>query len=251
MKYILLYFLLFFIYSVVGYITEITFIAITKNKFTLSRGFLVGPYLPIYGTGALIITLLLTKYKNDYIVLFFMSCIICGIIEYMTSYIMEKLFKLRWWDYTDEPFNINGRICLSNIIDFGLGGLIIVEITNPILFIFLKKIPISVIYIISIICIIIMITDYIISIRTIINLEINITNYTTKDSTSIIKEEVRKSLSKYSILNTRLINAFPNINLLDKNNKNKIKEIKEIINKSKIEYEKIKKERKLKRKNNR
>ena len=122
---------LFFIYSVIGYIAEVIYVSITEKRFAISRGFLIGPYLPIYAAGILSMVFLLDKYKDDLFVLFFMSVVICSFIEYMTSYVMEKLFHLRWWDYSNFKFNINGRICLINSALFGIAGVFGVRYLNP------------------------------------------------------------------------------------------------------------------------
>ena len=100
-----IYFLLFIIYSVVGWIIEIIDVAIL-NKKIVNRGFLIGPYCPVYGVGALLMLIFLNKYVYDPFILFCMSFLICGILEYLTSYIMEKLFKARWWDYSSNKFNL-------------------------------------------------------------------------------------------------------------------------------------------------
>ena len=113
------YFLLFMTYAFLGWLMEVTLGLIQSKKF-VNRGFLIGPYCPIYGFGGLLITFLLQKYVNDPIVLFFMALIICGILEYVTSYLMEKIFHARWWDYSNKKYNINGRVCLDTIIPFGL-----------------------------------------------------------------------------------------------------------------------------------
>ena len=124
------YFLLFIIYSFMGWIMEIIDNIIVKHKI-VNRGFLLGPYCPIYGFGCLSLIFFLSNYKSDPIILFFMAIVICSILEYSTSYIMEKLFKLRWWDYTDKKFNINGRICAETMIPFGLLGTLVICIINP------------------------------------------------------------------------------------------------------------------------
>lgn len=116
---------LYYIYSIAGWIMETVSVSIQKRKF-VDRGFLIGPYCPIYGTGVVAITVLLKKYSDDVVATFFMSIIICGILEYMTSYFMEKIFKARWWDYTNRKFNINGRVCLQNLVIFGILGTFIV-----------------------------------------------------------------------------------------------------------------------------
>ena len=106
------YFVLFLIYSFIGWLMEISF-TLYKDKTLVNRGFLMGPYCPIYGCGCILIILLLKRYLNDFIVLFIMSMVICSILEYLTSYIMEKLFKARWWDYSKKKFNIKVVIFTS------------------------------------------------------------------------------------------------------------------------------------------
>lgn len=123
------YFLLFIIYSMIGWTIEVLLQFIEKKRL-INRGFLIGPYCPIYGFGAVVMTLILDKYQDNLIILFGMSMLICTVLEYLTSYIMEKLFKARWWDYSQKKFNLNGRVCLENSVLFGLGGVILLKFTN-------------------------------------------------------------------------------------------------------------------------
>ena len=116
------WFLLFLLYSIIGYIAEVVSCSITLKKIVLNRGFLIGPYLPIYGFGCLIMVWLLFRYEDDLLVLFIMSAFFCTVLEYFTSLLMEKLFKLRWWDYSNRKFQINGRVCLNNALLFGFSG---------------------------------------------------------------------------------------------------------------------------------
>ena len=99
-------FYIFIIYSILGWLMEVIIVSSKKRKIT-ARGFLIGPWCPIYGFGALFITLLLKKYYNDPVALFIMSFLMGTILEYVTSYLMEKLFHARWWDYSDHKFQIN------------------------------------------------------------------------------------------------------------------------------------------------
>ena len=124
-------FILFFIYSVLGYIVESISVSMIEGKVVWSRGFLIGPYIPIFGTGSILMVLILKKYYDDIFALFIMSMIVCLTLEYLTSYIMEKLFKARWWDYSDRRFNINGRICLETMVPFGLLGCLLMYVINP------------------------------------------------------------------------------------------------------------------------
>ena len=93
----LYYFFIFIIYTFLGWVLEVAFIFIKTKRF-VNRGFLIGPACPIYGFGALIMMFYLTQYKDEPFTVFIMGAFICSTLEYITSYIMEKIFKARWWD---------------------------------------------------------------------------------------------------------------------------------------------------------
>ncbi len=133
LKSVELYILLFFTYSFAGWLMESIGGIFIVKKF-VNRGFLIGPYCPVYGVGVVIVTLLLKNYINDVLALFVFATLICGMLEYFTSYIMEKLFNARWWDYHNKKFNINGRICLETLIPFGIAATVILSYINPFLF---------------------------------------------------------------------------------------------------------------------
>src|SRR5574344_2723105 len=143
------YFLLFMFYSFLGWIVEVVCKLIEKHKF-INRGFLIGPYCPIYGWSCIFMILTLTKYENDPIILFLMAIVICSILEYFTSYFMELIFKTRWWDYSKKKYNINGRICLETMIPFGILGTIVIYIINPFFLGIINKIPQDIQFIIAI-----------------------------------------------------------------------------------------------------
>ena len=205
------YFLLFIIYSFFGWLIEIINTLIIEGKF-VNRGFLIGPYCPIYGVGALLITFALDRYSSDPLVLFVMSVILCCILEYLTSYLMEKLFNTRWWDYSDKKFNINGRICLEAAILFGLLGVLIIYILNPCFYFLLTHIPEILITILFIIILLFFVLDFAVSFKiiTTIKTDIKTANLNTaKDTTEEISDYVRKILLNNTILNRRLVHAFP------------------------------------------
>ena len=209
------YFLLFIIYSFIGWIVELINVFIIEHKI-VDRGFLIGPYLPIYGFGALFIIAFLSKYKSDLITLFCMSTIICATLEYITSFIMEKLFHARWWDYSSNKFNINGRICLETASLFGIGGCIIIYIIQPILdsiILFFNPLFLN---IAAIVLAIIFVADLLVSFKIIYSFK-TITNDVRKDSSNEINKMVKKVLSSRSIFTKRLILAFPNVQALTKN----------------------------------
>lgn len=225
-----IYFLLFFIYSVSGWILEVTCKSIEAKRF-INRGFLIGPYCPIYGCGAIIITVLLKKYISDWIVLFFMSFITCGILEYITSYIMEKLFCARWWDYSRRKYNINGRICLETLIPFGIMGLIVMYVTNPFIINNLLKVPEHTLNIIAIVLVSIFVIDIIISFKVVSNVRITSTrlNRGSEDNTEEITAKIKEILRSKSILNRRLIDAYPNLQAIIRQKTEEIKEKTEAV----------------------
>lgn len=227
------YFLLFIIYAVIGWCMEVICKLIQYKKF-VDRGFLIGPYCPIYGVGALLITFFLNKYVQDPVVLFVMAVVVCGILEYLTSYFMEKIYHARWRDYSSKKFNINGRICLSNLIAFGILGMFIMYISNPFLIGQLEKLPSLWLNIIFWSVLSIFVIDNIVS--GIIN---NSIKTTTKqlgekmDNTEEITKKVREILQKKSALHRRLINAYPKIQAVKFKIKEKTRKIKEQIEEQK------------------
>lgn len=204
-----IYFLLFISYAFLGWCMEVICKLIEKGKF-INRGFLIGPYCPIYGWGAIAITLLLKKYTYDVLVLFVMSTIICSIIEYFTSYFMEKRYHARWWDYSNKKFNINGRICLETLIPFGILGVIIMYVTNPWLLNIYEKIPAIYLHVITAMLAIIFLVDNIISSNVISSINKEGSKFV-KDNTEEITEKVKQILREKSWLHRRLINAYPNL----------------------------------------
>lgn len=220
-----IYFLLFMIYAFLGWIMEVTGKLIELKKF-VNRGFLIGPYCPIYGCGAILITFLLGKFVKYPILLFFMAILVCGTLEYLTSYFMEKFFHARWWDYSKRKFNINGRVCLNTIIPFGLLGMFIMYVSNPFLLKELEKMPEIALNIIFWIVLAIFLIDNIVSTKV-----IGTIGKTTKkigkelDNTEEITKKVKEILTEKSSLYRRFLNAYPSIQSI----KVKIKEKKENI----------------------
>lgn len=185
-----IYFMLFIIYSILGWIMECTLGLIQKHKF-INRGFLIGPYCPIYGVGVVSVSLLLTRFSNNIIVLFLLSTIICGTLEYLTSYFMEKIFKARWWDYSQKKFNINGRICIETLIPFGIISTFVICIANPWMIDKLHLIPHNILNYIVIVILILYIIDCCISFNIILRFK-NL-NKQEKDNTEEITKKVRET----------------------------------------------------------
>lgn len=199
---ILYLFLFFIIYSFIGWFIEVAAVFFNDRKF-VNRGFLMGPYCPIYGLGALIMLLIISKYENDPISLFFMFALYASILEYFTSFLMEKLFNARWWDYSHMKFNLNGRICLTNAILFGIMGVIFGYFLNPFIISLLDSIPVNILYIVSPTVIIIFIVDLSITFNVVSRLRKNIV-LLNKDMT----EDIKKQIVKF-VENNHMFKAFP------------------------------------------
>lgn len=185
-----IYFLVFLIYSILGWIMECTLGIIENHKF-VNRGFLIGPYCPIYGVGVVGVTLLLSRFTNNLFLLFILSTILCGSLEYFTSYIMEKLFHARWWDYTNRKFNINGRICLETLIPFGIISVLILKYLNPFIFNNLYRIPSNLLMYVSITLFVLYLIDTCISLKIISNFKDM--NKQAKDNTEEISKKVKET----------------------------------------------------------
>ena len=234
-----IYFLYFIILAIIGWIMEVTLQLVQKHKFS-KRGFLIGPYCPIYGCGGVLITLTLSNLSSHPVALFSTAILICGVLEYLTSYLMEKIFNARWWDYSNNKFNINGRVCLETIVPFGILGLVLIYVINPFVFDNLSKIPTNVLNIIAIIVATLFTLDLIISLTVISNVKKATKKFdkeNPKDSTDEISRKVREFLKSKSPLNRRLVEAFPELTAIIKERKEQIKqktkEIKgDIVNKA-------------------
>ena len=124
-------FLIFIMFSMVGWISEVLYVGIFHEHKFVNRGFLYGPLCPVYGFGGIVILLLPPSLYQTWIPLFFASMILCTIVEYFVSWFMEKLFHARWWDYSNYKLNIKGRICLLNSVLFGFLGLGVIRFVYP------------------------------------------------------------------------------------------------------------------------
>ena len=245
-------FLMFILYSTLGWIIEVITVFVSEKKI-VNRGFLIGPCCPIYGWGGVLITLFLTKYSDSPITLFVMAVFICAILEYATSYLMEKLFNARWWDYTDKKFNINGRICLETLSGFGLLGCILIYVTNPVMYKIFEILTPKYLNIISIILFIIFAIDSLVSLEIISKFKITTTQFRNKDNTEEITKKVREILSMKSPFTKRLIDAFPNVKTVIISFKNELRKTKDELkcvkkNLKKTEKKLKKAEKKIKKK---
>lgn len=209
MKNLEILFLLFMIYSFLGWVVDIIGHYLSTKKI-INRGFFIGPYCPIYGFGALFISFFLYFVPVKNYLFVFISCIfICSLLEYVTSYVLEKVFHARWWDYSDEMFHINGRICLKTMIPFGFLGFFIHFVTNPFFIYELSQLSCSTLFIICILLIILFTIDIILSFQVLIHFRTLISSSKAKDKTEDIREILKDKINKHQHIHKRLLTAYP------------------------------------------
>lgn len=211
------YFILFLIYSFIGWLFEV-FLTVVKEHKYINRGFLIGPIVPIWGTGAILITLIL-KETDGIFNLLVSSAFIGTFLEYVVNVLMEKLFKARWWDYSDLPFNINGRVWLGSSVLFGIGGMCVVLYLNPFFLSLINYLDSNILIYLGFIFFIIVVVDFAISCNIIKRLKLSAYSIR-KDYTEEVSKKVRAILREKSHSFNRLIKAFPDANFLFKSKKN-------------------------------
>ena len=135
--YLMLY---FFVYGFLGWCTEVAY-ATTKQRKFVNRGFLNGPICPIYGVGVTVVVYFLTPYKDNLILLYVLSTVLVTVLEGLTGYLMDKIFHHKWWDYTNQPLNIGGYVCLIFSLVWGVACVLIVRVIHPVIHKILTFIP--------------------------------------------------------------------------------------------------------------
>ena len=208
------WFIYFIIYSFLGWVMEVI-VCLVKEKRFINRGFLIGPICPIYGYGVFFIILLIEYNKHDILSVFLKSILICSILEYSTSFFMEKIFHARWWDYSDRKFNINGRICLETMIPFGILGSVVVLVIHPLIEKLVGGFSNNAIYILGISLIVLYLVDNCISCNVLSRIKNEIKEYS-KDSTEVIRKKVTKWLRNNTYLFKHIFNAFPRFSIIKK-----------------------------------
>ncbi len=219
--------LVYFTFACVGWIIEVTLKYRQFGRF-INRGFLIGPWLPIYGAGAGLITLAvegLTPVEHGVGTTFAISLIVCGFIEYFASYFMEKRFHARWWDYSQKPMNLNGRVWIGNLILFGIGGVVVIHIANPVLYSCFERFSLLAREIFAGCLSAIMITDYIISHFVLKLVKIGVES-SEEDNTEAISKDVKLLLSNKSIFYRRFADAYPDVIYRTEKVKERMEEIR-------------------------
>jgi len=204
--------LLFFAYAFLGWCIEVTLKYFQFHRF-INRGFLTGPWLPIYGSGAALITIAvkgLSPLESSVGTTFMVSFILCGVVEYMTSFVLEKRFHARWWDYSQKPMNLHGRVWIGNLILFGLGGVLIVEMINPLLLRLSGHLSFRLRETLAIILSSIFMADYVMSHFVLKLVKTGVEN-SEADDTEAINKEIRLLLNDRSFFHRRFAEAYPEV----------------------------------------
>lgn len=257
---ILLYKLIFFfvIYSLLGWISEVSY-AFYNRRIFINRGFLFGPICPIYGLGLVIVIILTNSIKNNLFLLFIFATLITSLLEYVTGFILEKLFHSKWWDYTDDPLNLHGRICLQFSIIWGLATTIIIKVIHPIIIFFIDAIPFQIIKYILYLLIFTLILDFSFTLKSLTKLKpilteilkirnelkgkyvhiVSSTKVKTLEKIEITELNLKEIMNRYntyynnlSFNHRRLLKAFPTVSIfkvenLSKQIKEKLLQLKE------------------------
>ena len=124
---------LFFLYAFLGWCVEVAFVAVTCGR-VVNRGFLNGPVCPIYGFGMLGVLYLLRPVEENLLLLFLGGMVLASALELAGGWALNRLFHTRWWDYSNEPFNLGGYICLKFSLMWGLGTVMVVRLVHPALY---------------------------------------------------------------------------------------------------------------------
>lgn len=220
----------FVVYSVAGFIIETIFGILTKGVLESRKSFLYGPFCSIYGLGAVLMILPLQKYKKNNYTLFFAGFFIGSIIEYMVSLIGELIFHIKWWDYSDQMFNINGRICVLFSLFWGLLAIYLMSDINPRIDKFIdfvkSKIPANYMKTVIIVSIVFLsfdlgITAYALqmfSVRIIHENNLNVSNKQLMDNLYekvYINDQKQKDFIYKFFDDEKMIKTFPNIKIED------------------------------------
>lgn len=206
--------LYFFIYALLGWLLEVTCKFVEEKKF-VNRGFLLGPICPIYGYCMVLLVLLIGTGDKDILSIFLKSILVCSLIEYLTSYLMEKIFKARWWDYSKNRFNINGRVCLETMLPFGLMGTLALYFVQPRFQSFLSIFTYKVRLTVAIVLTTLYVVDNIVSFKVMKKIKIQIKKHKA-DNTTAIKSQITAWINENSFLYKHIIKAFPHFKIIDR-----------------------------------
>lgn len=159
----------FYLYCFLGWCFESAYVS-CKNRKLINRGFMRGPFLPLYGSGAIIMLVLSAPYQENLLLTYISGVIGATLLEYLTGVCMEYLFKMRYWDYSNQPFNFQGYVCLSSSIAWGFLTILMTRIIHKPISLFVLAVPTVILTIAVIILTILIVADFSIAFRTALDL---------------------------------------------------------------------------------
>ena len=259
----------FFIYSVIGWVCEVLYCSVPRKKF-VNRGFMLGPWLPIYGSGAMTVIVLLEPFKSHWYLLFIFAVILTSSIEYFTSFALEKIFHVKLWDYSTYPLNLNGRICALNSSLFGLLSLFLVYVVNNPVYSFVSGLNELAVNILSLVVVAVMSGDFATSVVKMAGFrkavdEINLYKKEAEERLKELREASSENFRRYSekieerrqkhyARIRRIMNANPSLTFKGTSQarvKEQLAQVKETLEEMRIERKKAKAKKKSERKRNR
>ena len=163
-------FLYFMIYSCLGWCCETVYCSIGQKRF-VNRGFLNGPLCPVYGCGALLVIFLLKDVQSSVIPLFLSGMVVTTVLEYLTSVLLEKLFHMKWWDYSHFRFNINGRVCLLNSCEFGALSVFVMMVLHPMIERFVGRFSSPIRITAAVVLLVIIVADTVVTVLSLLKLK--------------------------------------------------------------------------------
>ena len=191
---ILMYFI---IYSVLGWIMESIIRSVIERKI-INTGFLRGPVCPIYGIGAIIMLLFLERFQDNIIALFFIAIVVLTTWEYLVGVLLEKMFNTKYWDYSHQKFNFQGRICLTNSLFWGVLGVVFVKYIHPFVESLISRVDMNLLYYIIGIISLVMIVDFITTLVKVKNIKL------TLEKADKINKEIKEKLKELRKINKDL-----------------------------------------------
>ncbi|MDE6047419.1 MAG: putative ABC transporter permease [Anaeroplasmataceae bacterium] len=220
------YIFCFFVYAFLGYLCEVAYCSICQRKL-VNRGYLYMPICPIYGCGAILILLSMLPISNMWYLVLILGILLTSGLEYLTSYVMELIFHMRWWDYSKRKLNINGRVCLRNSLMFGALVMLVIYGLHPLVSKLMEAMGTIPIRVLNSIFLTGLIVDFIFSTIKNINIAKVVAkiNQFTEEATDKLKELKASASEKFSetkeyLSNTaialklkELISKYPNVSL--------------------------------------
>ena len=203
------WFLWFGIYSFIGWVYESILCSVAGKKL-VNRGFLNGPVCPIYGTGAVAVVAVLSPLRDEPLLLFLTSAILTTVLEYITSWAMEKLFHARWWDYSKRFLNIHGRVCLRGFVAFGAMSVLVVRYVQPFVAALAARLPVMATHIVVAALALLLAADLTLTLITVLGLDKRL-----RAAREAFREQLGGRLPRlrglHALQMKRLASAFPSL----------------------------------------